>query len=66
MTKNALKFLNILNELSGKMAKDTKDNFFFEFMEYATDKAGKSLGYNEVKELQWKVIATGFSYILVT
>ena len=26
-------------------------------MKHAVDKAGKSLGYNEVKKLQWKVIA---------
>ena len=25
-------------------------------MKHAVDKAGKPLGYNEVKELQWKVI----------
>ena len=26
-------------------------------IKHAIDKAGKSLGYNEVKKLQWKVIA---------
>ena len=44
------------NELSGKMAEDTK-MIFLEFMKHGIEKAGKSLGYNEVKELQWKVIS---------
>ena len=39
------------------MAEDTRDDFLLEFMKHAIDKAGKSVGYNEAKELQWKVIA---------
>ena len=53
MHSNDVMTKNTPNELSVKMAVIRK----MKFMKHAIDKAGKSLGYNEVKELQWKVIA---------
>ena len=54
MTKNAMKFLNTLNELSGKMAKDTKDDLFLEFMELLLIKQESLLGITKLKKFSGK------------